>query len=64
MSTIQTGPILLTALHLLPNLGTWAWAFPVLIGLSCVFTTQHHLIDVPVGAVLGVITYWVYTVPV
>ncbi len=44
---------MLTALHLLPDLGPAIFAFPVLIGLSCLFTKQHFLIDVPVGLALG-----------
>ena len=52
----------LTALHLMPNLGMWAMAFPLLIGLSCLFTKQHYLIDLPVGAVLGGAAFWCYQV--
>ena len=59
--SMHTSVATLTALHLLPSLGTWAWAFPVLIGLSCLFTKQHYLIDLPAGAGLGALTYWVYT---
>ena len=43
----------LTALHLYPNLGLGALSFPVLIGLSCLFTKQHYVVDVPAGAALG-----------
>lgn len=43
----------LTTLHLVPQLGAWAWAFPVLIAVSCLFTKQHYVIDVPAGALLG-----------
>ena len=43
----------LTALHLVPQLGVHAFWFPVLIALSCVFTKQHYLIDLPPGALLG-----------
>ena len=52
----------LTALHLMPNLGMWAMAFPLLIGLSCLFTKQHYLIDLPAGAVLGGAAFWCYQV--
>lgn len=58
--SMHTSVATLTALHLLPSLGAWAWAFPVLIGLSCLFTKQHYLIDLPAGAGLGALTYWVY----
>lgn len=54
----------LTALHLAnnlqPSLGGWellCYAFPVLIGLSALFTKQHYLIDLPTGAVLGYSCY-------
>jgi membrane-associated phospholipid phosphatase len=43
----------LTTLHLLPQLGGWAWLFPVLIAVSCLFTKQHYVIDLPAGAALG-----------
>lgn len=43
----------LTALHLLPHLGSGAFLFPLLIALSCLFTKQHYVIDVPAGALLG-----------
>jgi membrane-associated phospholipid phosphatase len=48
---------MLTALHLYPGFGSYAFAFPVLIGLSCLFTKQHYLIDLPAGALLG---WWVF----
>jgi membrane-associated phospholipid phosphatase len=40
-------------MHLYPQRGEWAFAFPVLIALSCLFTKQHYVIDVPAGAALG-----------
>jgi len=51
---------MLTALHLLPNLGATAFAFPVLIALSCLFTKQHYVIDLPAGALLGWSTFGAY----
>ena len=48
---------MLTALHLQPHIGPVAFAFPVLIALSCLFTKQHYLIDRPAGAALGWLTY-------
>lgn len=51
--SMHTSVAMLTALHLLSAFGAWAFMFPVLIGLSCVFTKQHYLIDVPGGAALG-----------
>lgn len=51
--SMHTSVATLTALHLAPALGPWAWAFPLLIGLSCLFTKQHYVVDVPAGAALG-----------
>ena len=53
---------MLTALHLLPHLGATAFAFPVLIALSCLFTKQHYVIDLPAGALLGWSTFGAYRV--
>ena len=58
--SMHTSVATLTALHLYPSLGAWALAFPVLIGLSCLFTKQHYVIDVPAGGVLGWFAYYVY----
>ena len=46
----------------------FAWAtlgwpvilFPVLIGVSCVMTKQHYLIDLPFGALLGLFVFLLY----
>ena len=51
---------MLTALHLFPHLGSAVFLFPLLIGLSCLFTKQHFLIDVPAGAALGWGAFEVY----
>ena len=48
---------MLTAMHLVPHVGTLALGFPVLIALSCLFTKQHYVIDLPAGALLGWGTY-------
>jgi len=50
----------LTASHLWPHLGVLAAGFPLLIGLSCVFTKQHYVIDLPAGAALGGLVYGAY----
>ena len=50
----------LTALHALPQLGPWVWAFPALIAASCLFTKQHYLIDLPAGAGLGWVAFRVF----
>jgi hypothetical protein len=49
----------LTSLYLLPHLGPLAFAFPILIALSCALTKQHYLIDLPFGAALGAFVYWI-----
>jgi len=51
---------MLTALHLLPHVGMIGYAFPALIALSCLFTKQHYLVDLPPGALLGWIAYRAY----
>ncbi len=53
---------MLTALHLVPHLGPAIFAFPVLIGLSCLFTKQHFVIDVPVGLALGWATHEMFLI--
>jgi len=55
--SMHTSVAMLTAMHLFPLFGPLGFAFPVLIGLSCLFTKQHYLIDVPAGALLG---WWVF----
>ena len=51
---------MLTALHAMPVMGGWAFLFPILIAISCIFTKQHYLIDLPAGAALGAFAYWLY----
>jgi membrane-associated phospholipid phosphatase len=51
--SMHTSVATLTALHLVPHLGTAAFAFPALIALSCLFTKQHYVVDLPAGALLG-----------
>jgi membrane-associated phospholipid phosphatase len=51
--SMHTSVATLTALHLYSGLGAWAFAFPVLIALSCLFTKQHYIVDLPAGALLG-----------
>jgi membrane-associated phospholipid phosphatase len=58
--SMHTSVAMLTAMYLYPNLGVWAFAFPVLIGLSCLFTKQHYLIDVPAGAALGWVVFHLF----
>jgi membrane-associated phospholipid phosphatase len=51
--SMHTSVATLTALHLYPAFGPLVIAFPVLIALSCLFTKQHYLVDLPAGALLG-----------
>ena len=51
---------MLTALHAWSGLGAWGLLFPLLIALSCVYTKQHYLVDLPAGALLGCLAYVVY----
>jgi membrane-associated phospholipid phosphatase len=51
--SMHTSVATLTALHLFPVFGPWAFAFPILIALSCLYTKQHYIIDLPAGALLG-----------
>jgi membrane-associated phospholipid phosphatase len=51
--SMHTSVAMLTALHLYGDHGMTAFAFPALIGLSCVFTKQHYVVDIPAGAALG-----------
>jgi len=53
---------MLTSLHLLPYLGALSFAFPLLIALSCLFTKQHYLLDLPAGAALGWFAHGLYAV--
>jgi len=58
--SMHVSVVTLTALHLQGQFGLAAFAFPVLVGLSCLFTKQHYLIDLPPGAALGWIVYRLY----
>ena len=51
--SMHTSVATLTALHLYAGFGPMVVAFPVLIGLSCLFTKQHYVVDLPAGALLG-----------
>jgi membrane-associated phospholipid phosphatase len=51
---------MLTALHAWATLGPLAFLFPALIAVSCVFTKQHYLVDLPAGAALGWGAYRVF----
>jgi membrane-associated phospholipid phosphatase len=55
--SMHTSVATLTALHLYGNHGSWVFAFPAIIGLSCLFTKQHYVVDVPAGAALGWVAF-------
>ncbi len=57
----------LTAYHLKNNLADsleiWSnvsFMFPLLIGLSTLFTKQHYLLDIPAGFFLGLVTFYIF----
>jgi len=51
--SMHTSVATLTALHLVSVFGPLVLLFPLLIGLSCLFTKQHYVVDIPTGALLG-----------
>lgn len=59
---MHTSVAMLTALYLSPHVGPAAFAFPVAIGLSCLFTKQHYLVDLPAGAALGWLAHHVFAI--
>lgn len=60
--SMHTSVATLTALHLYPAFGSVVVAFPVLIALSCLFTKQHYIVDLPAGAFLGWLAFKVFQV--
>jgi membrane-associated phospholipid phosphatase len=58
--SMHTSVAMLTALHAYATIGPVAWLFPILIGVSCLFTKQHYMIDLPAGALLGWLAYQVF----
>lgn len=51
--SMHTSVAVLTAFHLQSSIGIGIFAFPLLIALSCLYTKQHYVVDVPAGAVVG-----------
>ena len=43
-------------------MGPAAFAFPLVIGLSCLFTKQHYLVDLPAGAALGWLAHLIFAI--
>jgi membrane-associated phospholipid phosphatase len=58
--SMHTSDAMVTAPYLYGHIGPLAFAFPFLIGLSCVFTKQHYLVDVPAGAGLDWVAFRVF----
>ena len=55
----------LTAYHLKTNIagiGNWIFLFPVIIGLSALFTKQHYFLDLIPGALLGWFCFQIFLV--
>lgn len=51
--SMHTSVAVLTALHLYPSFGMAIFVFPLLIALSCLYTKQHYVVDLPAGACVG-----------
>jgi membrane-associated phospholipid phosphatase len=58
--SMHTSVAVLTALHLQTAGGVAVFAFPALIALSCLYTKQHYIIDLPAGALLGWLTFHIF----
>jgi len=57
MPSMHTSVAMLCALYAYPHIGPLAWLFPLLIAISCLFTKQHYVVDLPLGALLGWFAY-------
>lgn len=60
--SMHTSVATLTAFHLYPTAGPAVIAFPVLIALSCLFTKQHFVVDLPAGAALGWMVFGIFRI--
>lgn len=58
--SMHTSVATLTAFHLCPLVGPMIFLFPLLIGLSCLYTKQHYVIDLPAGAALGWLVFGIF----
>ena len=58
--SMHTSVAMLTSLHLYPAFGSMVFAFPGLIALSCLFTKQHYIVDLPAGALLGWLVFQIF----
>jgi membrane-associated phospholipid phosphatase len=60
--SMHTSVATLTAFHLYALVGPVAFVFPILIALSCLYTKQHYIIDLPAGAALGWLVFAIFRV--
>ena len=58
--SMHTSVATLTAFHLAHTFGPGVFLFPILIALSCLYTKQHYVIDLPAGALLGCMVFGIY----
>ena len=58
--SMHTSVAVLTALHLQTTAGAAVFVFPALIALSCLYTKQHYIVDLPAGALVGWLTFRVF----
>jgi membrane-associated phospholipid phosphatase len=58
--SMHTSVATLTACHLYACAGPWIFLFPALIALSCLYTKQHYVVDLPAGAALGLIVFGLF----
>lgn len=58
--SMHTSVATLTAFHLYHHAGPVVILFPALIAVSCLFTKQHFILDLPAGAALGGVAFWIY----
>jgi len=58
--SMHTSVATLTALHLSATFGPAAFVFPLLIAVSCLYTKQHYVIDLPAGALLGWLVFLIF----
>jgi membrane-associated phospholipid phosphatase len=58
--SMHTSVATLTAFHLAHSFGPGVLLFPILIALSCLFTRQHYIVDLPAGALLGAAVFAIF----
>src|SRR5438552_10083117 len=58
--SMHTSVATLTAFHLSATFGPAVFVFPLLIAVSCLYTKQHYVIDLPAGALLGWLVFVIF----